>query len=645
MSGSPRDSFNVTTGVVLEPLAPEEQVALLERRLAREFAARAAAENLLEERSRTLAEANNQLELRKADLAASLERRHRQLLEAQKVAGFGTLTIDLRSKRVEISDNAKELVGFASEEEAQSYRAHLRRVVQEDRDQLFRWMKELFGTARQGKCATCPSLRPPADGDARHISKLVSKPRLADLIDQHKTCMGEGQHIEVRLSPRGDEGPRWVRVIAQIEFDHRCRASMLFATIQDITQRIRSEQETEALRARDLSRLGELERLNRELSDAREEAERASDAKSRFLAMMSHDIRTPLNGIVGMMSLLEEEGLTSEQRRSLELARNSGEQLRVLLNDIIDLARAEAGRFDLHPQPTQLLSLIEQRAEFWRCGALEKQLVLETKVTPQVPSWIMIDMVRLNQLLDNLLSNAIKYTNEGGILLSLDYLPSGRLRVEIIDSGVGVPPERRKDLFEEFGQLHMPGSQAGGAGLGLAICRRIAEVMGGEIGVDSADIGSCFWFELPCNPIMPPLHMANPIVDELKGRGGRTPRVLVAEDLTTNQIVVKGMLKKFGCEATIVGNGRDALYEVEAGDYDIVLMDMAMPVMDGATATRAIRELPEEKGRIPIIALTAYARDEELAPMVEAGANACASKPIVSEDLRQKLTDGLATSY
>ncbi len=579
------------------------RIALLERRLARSEKARAAAEALLETKSRILAFANEELNARKVKLRADLERRTRQLLEAQRVAGFGTAIWDVRARRLEVSPQIYVLFGAGQAGNFIGHRELIRCVRAEDRQMVIDWLyRELNGNQRP---------------DRDHFVEFRTR------------------------GGRGGQGARWLRAMAQIELDDTGRPTLIFGTIQDVTRQTQAAADAAVLREREHRQLADLKRLNVELIQARENAERANAAKSRFLAMMSHDIRTPLNGVIGMLDLMDEDTLSDGQRRTLSLARSSGQQLRVLLDDIIDLARAEAGRLQLNPGPTDLPGLLSDCASFWRRGAGEKQLAMEILLGPSLPEWVQIDRVRLRQLIDNLLSNAIKYTHSGGVTLVAEYVGGDRLRVEVRDTGIGVPPGRRAELFEEFGQLQLLGSEPGGAGLGLAICRRIIEVMVGEIGVLDASPGTCFWFEIPCPAIEAPAKVANASLPRLIKANGAAPRVLVAEDIETNRIVAEGHLRRLGCEVVLVNDGVDAVEAVASGDFDVVLMDMAMPRMDGPTATRAIRRLPGSAGRTPVVALTAYARPEELAPMIEAGAIASATKPIVPHDLYRVLREAL----
>ena len=579
------------------------RIALQERRLARSEKARAAAEALLERKSRILAFANEELNARKVDLLADLERRTRQLLEAQRVAGFGTVIWDVRARRLEVSPQVYVLFGARQAGNFIGHRELIRCVRVEDRQMVIDWLyRELNGNQRP---------------DRDHFVEFRTR------------------------GGRTGQDSRWLRAMAQIELDETGRPTLIFGTIQDVTRQTQAAADAAVLREREQRQLADLRRLNVELTHARENAERANAAKSRFLAMMSHDIRTPLNGVIGMLDLMDEDTLTGAQRRTLSLARSSGQQLRVLLDDIIDLARAEAGKLQLNPGPTDLPGLLNEGASFWRRGAEEKRLALDSLLDLSLPKWVQVDRVRLRQLIDNLLSNAIKYTAGGSVTLSARWIGADRLRVEVRDTGIGVPPDRRTDLFEEFGQLQLLGSEPGGAGLGLAICRRIIEVMNGEIGVVDASPGSCFWFEIPCVAIVAPDKVAKASQPRLVRGDGTSPRVLVAEDIETNRIVAEGHLRRLGCEVVLVNDGADAVDAVAAGDFDVVLMDMAMPRMDGPTATRAIRRLPGPAGKTPVVALTAYARPEELAPMIDAGAIASATKPIVPQDLYRVLREAL----
>jgi len=582
-----------------------EALRLLERRLARSERARAEAESLLEQKSRTLAQTNEELEARKEDLLASLELRTRQLLDAQSVAGFGTLIWDVVARKLEVSDQIKVLFSIPTDKHVESHVPLLRQVHKDDRATAAAWLyRNLQGNAL-----------------ARQA-----------LSGEQKQCL-----LRIPLAGEGAERYRWLLCMADIELGDPAKPRHIFGTVQDVTAATLAAQEASELRTRDAQRLAELEQLNAQLTEARENAERANSAKSRFLAMMSHDIRTPLNGVIGMLALLDDDALPAEQRRTVNIARASGQQLRVLLDDIIDLARAEAGKMQLAVRATDINNLLGDSASFWRYLANEKDLAIELVVAESLPEWVLVDPVRLRQLIDNLLSNAIKYTNAGRIRLEANYLDSGQLRIAVTDTGIGIPPTRREELFQDFGQLQLLGSEPGGAGLGLAICRRIVDVMQGRISVEDTGSGSCFWFEIPVTRVDAPQTVSVSAIRPLVRRDGKPVRVLVAEDIETNRIVVEGHLRKMSCDVTLVANGKEAVDAVADGDFDLVILDMAMPVMSGTEATVAIRAMDGSTGGLPIVALTAFARPDELAPMIDAGANGCASKPIVGEDLYQVL--------
>lgn len=377
-----------------------------------------------------------------------------------------------------------------------------------------------------------------------------------------------------------------------------------------------------------------------ELRAAREAAERANAAKTRFLAMMSHDIRTPMNGVIGMLELFDETGLNQNQQDVLNHMRASGEQLRMLLDDIIDLEQAESGKLTLAAFPLEVATFLGTSIGFWARAARSKGLTLELERRafgwdgPEI-DWIVADRYRLRQIIDNLVSNAVKYTRRGGIRVRIGPISEDRFRFEVIDTGIGIPAERRAEIFVDFGQLHTADVQAGGSGLGLAICRRIVEIMSGDIGVEAGPggVGSCFWVELPYVRVAGPTPMQKAGDKRLRRLDGGKLRVLVAEDVETNRIVARGMLGKLDCDVELVSNGEEAVEAVRTGRFDVVLMDMSMPVVDGPEATRRIRSIPGAVGRMPILALTAYSRPEELAPMMSAGAIGCVKKPIVLDEL------------
>jgi CheY-like chemotaxis protein len=349
---------------------------------------------------------------------------------------------------------------------------------------------------------------------------------------------------------------------------------------------------------------------------------------------MSHEMRTPLNGILGMSGLMLDQPLPAEQRRQIELIRTSAEALLSLIDDILVYAQLEIGKLVLDSADFDLVRIIEEVVALLMPRAKDKLISLEAKLEPTLVRWLKGDRGRLRQVLFNLVGNAIKFTERGSVVVRASHRElderSAEIRVVVEDTGIGIAPHLRPRLFKTFSQADSSISRRfGGSGLGLAISKHLIELMGGAIDFQSTlGVGSTFWFTVPCQ-------IGQPRIEE-RPRFLPTPselqcpplNVLVAEDNEINQRVITAVLAGLGHYCTIVGNGLEALNAVKARRFDIVLMDIQMPKMDGMSATNAIRALGESWAKLPIVALTANAMAGDRERYLEAGFDEYVAKPV-----------------
>ena len=379
---------------------------------------------------------------------------------------------------------------------------------------------------------------------------------------------------------------------------------------------------------------------------ARAAAESANRAKSEFLANMSHEIRTPMNGIIGMTELALDGPLTPPQAECLDMIRNQAASLLTIVNDILDFSKIESRRVELESVPFTLSHAIDEVVRPLAMRAREKGITLGSSIAASVPARIVGDPVRLKQILTNVIGNAVKFTEEGSVTLevTVQHAEDGRhtLHLLVSDTGIGIPPEKRSAIFEPFRQVD--GSMTrrfGGTGLGLAISSTLAELMGGRIKVDSTPGGgSTFDIAIPAVAAPPNVRTESALSAEVAATARRmaTPakaaRILIAEDNIINQRVAAALLTKRGHTVTVVNNGREAVDVLQREPFDLVLMDVQMPEMDGFEATAAIRERERETGRrIRIVAMTAHAMTGDRERCLAAGMDGYLSKPIDQRSL------------
>ncbi len=415
----------------------------------------------------------------------------------------------------------------------------------------------------------------------------------------------------------------------------------------DVTRYKHVEAELLTQRMQLTERVEELVTLSDQLRRPRAEAEKANRYKSRFLAMMSHDIRTPMNGILGMLETLADSKLDAKQARQLELAKESGKQLNVLLNDIIEIVRAEAGKLELQPVPLPLARTIEGITEFWGVANTNSDISIHCELGGNLPNTAVLDPTRFRQLIDNLLSNALKYAGRGRVRLRA-FAAGENLRIEVVDEGPGISEEQQRGLFKDFKRLQNMQAAGGGhsAGLGLAICRRLVEAMGGCIGVSSkVGRGSTFWFEVPLTEEIegggsePQIQDPQPVASMLEGA-----HILIAEDVETNREVLKAILEQMGCTYKLAGNGREAIELLGQEKFQLILMDVNMPEMNGIEAARSIRSSRSDYRKNPIIGVTAHVMAEEQDKLLSAGMDALVPKPIDRQLLYAAMQDVLSSN-
>ncbi len=429
----------------------------------------------------------------------------------------------------------------------------------------------------------------------------------------------EGRPIYISLSTRGV---------------HNERGELLFyeGSLTDITERRAKEQ---------------AERAQKSAQLAREKAEAANQAKSQFLATMSHEIRTPMNGVLGMAQLLRQSALNKSQQAQVETLYQSGQSLLSILNDVLDLSKVEAGQFDLEQQPFALVALLDEVTMILKPLVADKQLALQVNIDPELAEVIQGDRRSLTQILMNLCVNAIKFTEQGRIVIGVRSLSNDgqltRIRFDVEDTGIGIPDSARPRIFQYFSQADSSITRRyGGTGLGLSICKNLVDLHQGSIGYQSnMGQGSLFWFEIDYPVLDPGTLRPNTIISLPLPNNNTSPlHILLVEDTEINQRVAQGLLECDGHRVDIANDGYSALLIHEQQDYDLILMDIQLPDMDGMETSRRIRQHPHSaKANTPIVALTASVTAAEIDRYHAVGINTVLGKPLQLEQLRHVLSD------
>lgn len=378
-----------------------------------------------------------------------------------------------------------------------------------------------------------------------------------------------------------------------------------------------------------------------ELAQAKEAAEDAARAKASFLATMSHEVRTPLNGIVGASRLMQGTHLTPDQRQYVDIIISCGESLAALINDILDYSKFESTGLTLDERATDSKHLVRSALRVVALNAASKHIPLHVEGVEDLPPALITDPKRFRQVLINLLSNAVKFTSKGSVTLKFEIKQNKnppQLCVKVIDTGIGISPEAHSRLFKEFSQVdNSIDRRFGGTGLGLAICKKIIEAMQGTIGVNSVlGHGSTFWFEIPYHPAE--LEVVEAPAPQPIAETAPSLKILVAEDLPTNQLIIRSILNNLGHSVDLVSNGAEALERVQQESYDAVFLDMQMPIMSGVESARQIRALGEAFAHLPLIALTANFFDSDRQACLNAGMNDFVVKPFEISSISAALT-------
>lgn len=418
----------------------------------------------------------------------------------------------------------------------------------------------------------------------------------------------------------------------------------LIATYTDVTQHIEIQSRLKNQGEKLGLQVHELKALGHSLEIARNQAIKSDKQKSRFLAMITHDIRTPMSAVVSTMELLADPDIQTDQERLVQVALKSGQQMLYLLSDIIEVSRTDGWNFAIAAEDVSAQELLEAIADAWRPLAEKKGLTLDLQSHKALPERMMADPKRLRQVIDNLLSNAIKFTASGSVSIAssiVENIDEAMLRIEVSDTGRGIGKNLQHSLFQEFGRVNSVGdSDVEGTGLGLSICKRIVESMGGKMGLDSESaLGSKFWLEIPCvqSGVATQAEGYSKTTKRLINKAGAAPHILIADDVESNRIVLAAMLEKLECTYVFAEDGKEALNLFATATFDAILMDNYMPNIDGAETTRRIRSMTDDRKNTAIIGVTASTAQDEAEGLIMAGMDIILTKPLKISELELAL--------
>ncbi len=560
-----------------------------------------------------------------------LRENEERLRLAVESAGLGTWDYDPVTGKLDWSDRGKAVFGLAPDAPV-DYQIFLDRLHPEDRQRIHELMQQALNPAGSGRYYTeYRSLWP---DKTLHWIIATGRAFFGTAGGQHRAIRFIGTVLDVTERKRMEDELRAARRELELRvLERTAELSEAKENLEVINEELQVE-------------ISEHEKTEKELMAAKETAEAAVEAKAAFLANMSHELRTPMNAVIGFSSLLLDDNLTPEQKDYVESIRKGGEALLAVISDILEFSRSEKDKVELEHQPLSLRHCIKESLDMVAVQASQKGLNLAYTINYGTPDTIMGDHGKLRRILVNLLGNAVKFTDQGEVSVSISSKTVEDDKRQILfaveDTGIGIPQDKRDQLFQPFGQVEcIISRKRDGAGLGLAICKKLVELMGGEIWAESEPgRGSTFRFTVQAE-VAQDKHLDQEETDKDHGceniSGQKPMSILVAEDNPSNQKVIVEMLKSMGYRPDAVADGKEVLQALEIRPYDLILMDIKMPEMDGLTAARVIRKLQPHNGPW-IIAITAFAMEGDRKRCLEVGMDDYISKPVKVGELAKMLS-------